>query len=114
MTSLDEAFHAAAVALEEDLRKIDAGEEHASPFKRALIAGAIRAWKLPSEHESGGFSVDEEAHSSTAEPTCHRDQGTTTDEPENLGLAVAEIMAFDGGSPTALFTTGLTIDGGKP
>jgi hypothetical protein len=58
MTALDEAFHAAAVNLEEELRKIDAGEVEASPFGRALIAGAVSAWKQPQGVETGPVTPD--------------------------------------------------------
>lgn len=54
MTAMSEAFSAAAEALEEDVRKIDAGEVEATPEHRAFLAGAIKAWKRPAEAETGG------------------------------------------------------------
>jgi hypothetical protein len=47
MTAINQAFHAAAEALEEDLRKIDAGDLQATPERRAFLVGAIKAWKRP-------------------------------------------------------------------
>lgn len=58
MPTLDEAFHQAAVNLEEDLRQIDAGDVEASPFSRAVIAGAVAAWKHPESIQTGSAATD--------------------------------------------------------
>jgi hypothetical protein len=62
LTAMNEAFHAAAAKLEDDVRKIDAGEIEATAEHRAFLTGAIKAWKRPAGVETGGYPVDPPPH----------------------------------------------------
>lgn len=97
MTTMDEAFRAAALALEDDLRKIDAGEIQATPARRAFIAGAVRGWKRSSAEatgqraeETGGYSVDPARGIGAHGSQGRSDKGLSADETENLDLAASE------------------------
>lgn len=101
MQNLQEAFQAAAARLEDDIRKIDAGELEATPEHRAFLAGAVNAWTRPASTETGGYPVDPASSSGPHGAHARSDKGLSTDEPENLDLADTRLSVFDGGAPTA-------------
>lgn len=66
MTSAREGLNAAAHVLEEDIKKIDAGELKATAGQRAFLAGAVKGLKL-----SGGTESCTGAPTPTAQPEQH-------------------------------------------
>lgn len=86
MTSVREGLHAAALILEEDLRKIDAGETKATPEQRAFLAAVARGLKLPGGTVSGGFPVDSSEVGVAAGPAAQEDRCLDGGRPENTGL----------------------------
>lgn len=113
MTSPREGLRAAAGILEEDLRKIDAGEVHASPAYRAFLVGAVRGLKQPTTTESGGYPVDSGTSANTEGQEPAQASGLDGGRPQNTGLADQQDTAFDGGRPGTP-AAGPSIDGGKP
>lgn len=95
MTTAAEGLHAAGLALEEDIRKMDAGELRATPEQRAFLMGAKNALLNQKVAESGGFPVDPTAASRQSAPTAQHSRGANGGRPENNGLA----DDLDGGGP---------------
>ncbi|QHK19392.1 hypothetical protein GU243_06140 [Pseudarthrobacter psychrotolerans] len=54
MTTMQEALQAAAAVIEEDVRKMDAGELEATPEQRAFLIGTMRGLQVPLSVEIGG------------------------------------------------------------
>lgn len=87
MKSVAEALHAAAVVLEEDVRKIDAGETTATPAERAFLVGAMRGLRVPTSVETGGFPVDSRELDDHEESLSLQIKGVDGGRPENTVLA---------------------------
>jgi hypothetical protein len=89
VTSAAGGLHAAALVLEEDIRKIDAGELQATPAQRAFLAGAAKGLKLPGGVESGGLQVDDAELGDSKQQPAPRAVGLDGGRPENTGIASA-------------------------
>jgi hypothetical protein len=87
VTSTAAGLHAAALILEEDVRKIDAGELEATPAQRAFLAGAAKGLKLPGSVESSGLPVDDAEPGNSKQRPAPRAVGLDGGRPENTGLA---------------------------
>ena len=87
MTSAEDGLHAAALVIEEDLRKIDAGEVKATPEQRAFLAGAVQGLKAPSCTESGGFPVDSADVGAPDDHPALQTNGADGGRPENTRIA---------------------------
>lgn len=104
-----EGLQAAAQILEDDIRRIDAGEMTASPVHRAFLAGAVKGLRRPDGMESGGFPVDQTGRHDPNDRKAQQGRGMDGGRPQNNGLA----DTFDGGGPFTEFTDNPPIDGGK-
>jgi hypothetical protein len=114
MKSGAEGLHAAGLALEEDIRKMDAGELHATPEQRAFLLGAKNAFLRQRTAESGGYPVDGIGPGPADAPETVQIQGMDGGRPENTGLADSPEPSFDGGRPASSEATEQTLNGGKP
>jgi hypothetical protein len=97
VTSAAEGLHAAALVLEEDIRKMDAGELHATPEQRAFLMGAKNAFLRQRTAESGGYPVDGTGPGPSDATGTGQIQGMDGGRPQNTGLADQEDTAFDRG-----------------
>ncbi|MDQ0923102.1 hypothetical protein QF038_001610 [Pseudarthrobacter sp. W1I19] len=87
MTGTAEGLHAAGLVLEEDIRKMDAGELHATPEQRAFLMGAKNALLRQKTAESGGYPVDSTDADPADAPEAAQIQRTDDGRPQNTGLA---------------------------
>lgn len=88
---LAHAFLEALPSVEEELRKIDAGEITATPERRAFLADAVKAWKLTRGTESGGLPVDGGQGPCAGCQVTAAGQGSGGGRPQNDGLAEPQI-----------------------
>jgi hypothetical protein len=101
VTAAADGLHAAGLALEEDIRKMDAGELHATPEQRAFLMGAKNAFLGQRTTESGGYPVDPPGPGATDVAETAQIQGMDGGRPENTGLAGAKLASIDGGAGRA-------------
>lgn len=113
MTATANGLHAAGLALEEDIRKMDASELRATPEQRAFLMGAKNALLKQRIAESGGYAVDAPDNTPPAAAEAPGIKGAAVFDPQNLGLADTESAAFDGGEPGSQ-QAGPSLNGGTP
>ena len=113
MTETERGLHAAGLALDEDIRKMDAGELRATPEQRAFLMGAKNAFLKARVAESGGYPVDSTATTPPTAPDSPGIKGAEVFDPQNLVLADTESAAFDGGYPGSQ-QAGPSLNGGTP
>ena len=109
MTFTADGLYGAGLALEEDIRKMDAGELDATPEQRAFLMGAKNALLKARVAQTGGYPVDDPAATPPPTPGKPEVQGAEVFDPQNFGLA----GDVDGGGPFTKFKDKSTIDGGN-
>ena len=87
MITTAKGLHAAGLALEEDIRKMDAGEIQATPEQRAFLMGAKNAFLKQRVAETGGYPVDDSPATPPATAEKPEIRGAEVFDPQNLGIA---------------------------